>query len=54
MREYWLIDARSRRLTVFVLDAEGRFDDGTVFGAGDTYGCRSLRGLEVRVGSLFP
>lgn len=54
VREYWLVDPRSRQLTVFLLDAQGRFDDGAAFDAGKVHRCRALPGLEVRVGALFP
>ena len=51
VREYWLVDWRSRELTVFQ-PADGRYDLGHVFGAGERASSMVL-GAEVAVGDLF-
>ena len=53
VREYWLVDARARRLTVFLLRDE-RFDRGRHFAEDERFASDVLPGLEFRVGELFP
>jgi Uma2 family endonuclease len=53
VREYWLVDSRARRMTVFVL-REGRFDQGRVFSETDGYESEVLRGLAFTVAEILP
>ncbi|MGC4113638.1 MAG: Uma2 family endonuclease [Myxococcales bacterium] len=53
VREYWLLDWRSRDLTIFHL-VDGRFDLGKVFGEADRARSEVLTGLEVVVRDLLP
>ncbi|HCF59900.1 MAG TPA: hypothetical protein DFS52_18145 [Myxococcales bacterium] len=52
VREYWLVDWRSREVTVFGL-AGGRFDEGTVSGPTGRAVSSVLAGFEVSVGDLL-
>ncbi|MGI5861263.1 MAG: Uma2 family endonuclease [Myxococcales bacterium] len=52
VREYWLVDWRSREVTVFHL-VGGRFDEGTVTGPGGRALSSVLAGFEVSVGDLL-
>jgi Uma2 family endonuclease len=53
VREYWLVDARARTLTAFLL-RDGRFDGGRVVAEDERYASEVLAGLEFRVGDLMP
>ncbi len=53
VREYWLIDWRSRTLTVFRL-GDGKYDLGTVSPDTDRVSSSVLSGLDFAVGDLFP
>lgn len=52
VREYWLVDPRACRVTVFV-QLDGRFDPGRILEAGERFESTCLSGLEVEVASLF-
>lgn len=54
VREYWLVDPRPRQVTVFLLDADGRFDDGAVYAGAEIHRCLTLPALELRPRDLFP
>jgi Uma2 family endonuclease len=53
VREYWILDWRSRELTVFHL-VDGKFDAGSVFTQADTAKSSVLTGLEFPVSDLLP
>ncbi|HEY3445926.1 MAG TPA: Uma2 family endonuclease [Myxococcales bacterium] len=53
VREYWLLDWRSRELTVFHL-VDGKFDLGTVFTDADKARSEVLPGLEFAVRDVLP
>ena len=53
VREYWLLDWRSRELTIFHL-ADGKFDLGTVFSDAEKARSVVLQGLEFAVRDLLP
>jgi Uma2 family endonuclease len=54
VREYWLVDPRSRSVEVFRLLEKGDYDAGRRFMAGDTLDCGVLPGLRLDVAALFP
>jgi hypothetical protein len=47
VREYWIVDARARTLTVFVAE-RGRFDAARIVEATETFASTVLEGLVVR------
>jgi Uma2 family endonuclease len=53
VREYWLVDPRSKEIVVFHHDAE-RFDRGTLSTLDGTCASRVLDGLTLRVSDVFP
>jgi Uma2 family endonuclease len=53
VREYWLLDWRSRELTVFHL-VDGKFDLGSVFSEADKARSEVLAGVEFAVRDLLP
>ena len=53
VREYWLVDWRSRSLTVFRL-ADGKYDLGTVSPETDRATSAVLGGADFAVADLFP
>ncbi len=53
VREYWLVDPRSRSVEVFRLQA-GEYDAGRRFVAGDMLDCAVLPGLRLEVAAMFP
>jgi Uma2 family endonuclease len=53
VREYWLLDWRTRELTLFNLVGD-RFDEGTVWAERDLATSKVLAGLSFRVGELLP
>jgi len=53
--EYWLVDPKSRSITVYHLDTQRReYDELGRFGADETVRSRLLEGFEVAVAALFP
>jgi Uma2 family endonuclease len=52
VREYWLVDARARTLTVFCGTAN-RFDGGRIFEPHEPFSSGVLPGLVVQSGSIF-
>jgi len=53
VREYWLVDYRTREITVFEL-AGDRFDGGTVHADGEPCASRVLAGLTLTMNDLLP
>ncbi|HWL88273.1 MAG TPA: Uma2 family endonuclease [Polyangiaceae bacterium] len=53
VREYWLVDSKSRTMTVFILRDE-RFDRPRILSEDETYASEVLRGLEFTIGIIFP
>lgn len=51
--EYWLVDARSRQVTVHVL-SDGRFDRGSIHTEDETIRSRVFAGIGLRVRDLMP
>ena len=52
VREYWLVDTRSRELRVFVL-GDARFDAGTLVVASERWRSTVVEGLEVSPDEIF-
>lgn len=52
-QEYWIVDLRRREATVFLIAAEGRFDDGRTLGEADTLASTVLSGLSTAVRDLL-
>ncbi|MCP4654578.1 MAG: Uma2 family endonuclease [bacterium] len=53
--EYWLVDPKSRSITVYHLDIQRReYDELGGFGSDETVRSRLLEGFEVAVAALFP
>ena len=53
VREYWILDLRSRELTVFRQAGEGRFDEGRTLTEGDVLRSEGVPGFELAVSELF-
>lgn len=53
VREYWLVDPRSRELTVFHLE-QGRYGTGNPYTEADRFSSKAIAGLEFPVSELFP
>jgi Uma2 family endonuclease len=53
VREYWLVDPRSRQVTVYVL-RDGRFDAGSIHAEEDQVRSEVFAGLELVVRDLMP
>jgi Uma2 family endonuclease len=53
VREYWLVDARARAVTVFALSG-ACFDGGEIYGEGSVLRSQVLVGLTIEVRSILP
>lgn len=53
VREYWILDAVRREVTVFRTAGEGRFDGGRTLGPDDVLESSVLSGFSIRAGDLF-
>ncbi len=55
VEEYWLADPKSRSITVYRFDAEGReYEEWGRFGPGESVTSALLEGFEAEVTALFP
>jgi Uma2 family endonuclease len=53
VREYWVVFPKKVSITVFHLQADGKFDEGTVFKKNDKVTSHVLEGLEIDMKGLF-
>ncbi len=53
VKEYWIILGAERRVEVYRLPGDGRYQEQRLFGSGDTIECGSVPGVRVRIADLF-
>jgi len=53
VREYWIIDPKTKVVNVFLLQPEGKYDLGTVYESGQNAPVHILDGLEIDLNELF-
>jgi len=53
VKEYWIILAAERRVEVYRLPRDGRYQEQRQYGSGDTIECGSVPVVRVRIAELF-
>ena len=53
VREYWIVDPRTKTVSVFLLQPDGNFDFGTVYDTSQKAPVYILQGLEIDLKKLF-
>ena len=53
VREYWIVDPKSKTVNIFLLQSDGKYDLGTVFEYNQKAPVHIFEGLEIDLGELF-
>jgi Uma2 family endonuclease len=53
VREYWVVYPKKNGITVFCLQANGKFDNGSAYGMGETVTSQVLPGLKIDLKHVF-
>jgi len=53
VREYWVVFPKKASITVFYLQEDGKYDEGTIFNINDKVTSQVLEGLEIDMKRLF-
>ena len=53
VREYWIVDPKTKTANVFLLQPEGDYDMGTVYEAGQKAPVSIFEGLEIELNEIF-
>ena len=53
VREYWIVDPIAKAANVFLLQPDGKYDEGTIYQSTQSAPVHVLEGLEVDLGPLF-
>jgi len=53
VREYWIVDPKAQTIHVFLLQSDGKFDDGVVYESSEKVPVHILEGLEIDLAELF-
>ena len=53
VREYWIVDPRSKLANVFILQSNGKYDEGTVYESGQKAPVSIFEGLEIDLDEIF-
>jgi Uma2 family endonuclease len=53
VREYWIVDPKTKIANVFLLQSDGKYDLGTVYEYGQKAPVYILKGLEIDLNSIF-
>jgi len=53
VREYWIVDPKAKVINVFLLQPDGKYDQGIVYESGQKAPVRIFEGLEIDLGKLF-
>jgi Uma2 family endonuclease len=53
VREYWIVDPKAKTVNVFLLQPDGKYDDGTVYECNQKAPVFIFEGLEIDLNELF-
>jgi len=53
IKEYWVVEPRTKRITVFRLPQNRSYGQSTVFEGAQTIACQALPGFELNLPDLF-
>jgi Uma2 family endonuclease len=53
VREYWIVDPIAKLIHVFLLQPNGKYDDGTIYECGQKAPVHIFEGLEIDLDELF-
>ena len=53
VKEYWIVDPKAQTANVFLLQADGKYDLGTVYECGQNAPVHIFEGLEIDINELF-
>jgi len=53
VREYWIVDPKGKVVNAFLLQPDGKYDDGTVYDSSQKAPVRIFEGLEIDLNELF-
>ncbi len=53
VKEYWLVSPKSREVTVFLLQPDGKYNQGAVYESQGKVPVQTLKGLEIDLNELF-
>ena len=53
VREYWIVDPKAKTISVFLLQTDGQYDNGTVYECNQKAPVFIFEGLEIELNELF-